>query len=162
EWKNTALIVTVGLVNGAGWALCQNWKWANAVWGAGAFNFWRCWESSGGLSIGVAYGIAYFLVNREMSGEERAALAARRSIAGPVLPGRRAGWSGAAGPGLALALGLAWSLGRRPAPDARANPEGGDDRLERLGLHLGLLTGLGLSVRNGLKGWCNIYLGNEN
>ena len=26
---------------------------------------------------------------------------------------------------------------------------------------LGLILGLGLSIRNGLKGWANIYLGNE-
>ena len=38
----------------------------------------------------------------------------------------------------------------------------GDPNLERLGLFLGLLTGLGLSLRNGLKGWYNIYVGNEN
>ena len=34
--------------------------------------------------------------------------------------------------------------------------------LERLGVYLGLLLGLGLSIRSGLKGWANIYLGNEN
>ena len=33
--------------------------------------------------------------------------------------------------------------------------------LERLGAYLGLLLGLGLSIRNGLKGWFNIYVGNE-
>jgi len=33
--------------------------------------------------------------------------------------------------------------------------------LERLGAYLGLLLGLGLSIRNGIKGWANIYLGNE-
>jgi hypothetical protein len=36
-----------------------------------------------------------------------------------------------------------------------------DPNLERLGVYLGLLLGLGLSVKNGLKGWANIYLGNE-
>lgn len=30
-----------------------------------------------------------------------------------------------------------------------------------MGAYLGLLLGLGLSIRNGLKGWANIYLGNE-
>src|SRR5262249_45787174 len=98
EWKNSVLIATVGLVNGAGWALCQNWRWANAIWGGSTFNFWRCWESSGGISIGIAYGIAYFLVNREMGGEERAALASRRSIAGPNFE-----W-------LLVYCGLAWLL----------------------------------------------------
>ncbi len=33
--------------------------------------------------------------------------------------------------------------------------------LERFGAYLGLLVGLGLSIKNGLKGWANIYLGNE-
>jgi hypothetical protein len=56
--KNIVLILTVGLVNGAGWALLQNWTWAKRVWPGAHFNFWRCWESSGGLSIGIAYGIA--------------------------------------------------------------------------------------------------------
>jgi len=60
EWKNVVLILTVGVVNGAGWALCQNWKWAPDVWPNSNFNFWRCWESSGGISIGIALGIAYF------------------------------------------------------------------------------------------------------
>ena len=79
DWKNALLILTVGVVNGAGWALCQNWKWANALWGADSFNFWRCWESSGGISIGVAYGLAWFLVNRPMPKREREAAEMRRS-----------------------------------------------------------------------------------
>jgi hypothetical protein len=37
----------------------------------------------------------------------------------------------------------------------------GDPNLERWGLWVGLLFGLGLSIRNGLKGWFNIYKGNE-
>jgi len=63
-----------------------------------------------------------------------------------------------------LLLGWAWYLANRPEFDEEARsepPAGGDPGLERFGLSLGLLTGLGLSVRNGLKGWCNIYLGNE-
>src|ERR1041384_1943714 len=72
DWKNVILILTVGIVNGLGWALCQNWQWAARVWPEGHFNFWRCWESSGGISIGIAYGLAYSLVNRRMSQEERA------------------------------------------------------------------------------------------
>jgi len=180
EWKNTVLIATVGLVNGAGWALCQNWKWANAIWGGGAFNFWRCWESSGGLSIGIAYGIAYFLVNREMDGEERAALASRRSIAGPnfewllvysglagllcyFMNSQMGGWGHLYLGGVILTGAAYFLLNRRSWTngDPPATRDGGDDTLERLGLYLGLLTGLGLSVRNGLKGWFNIYLGNE-
>ncbi|MBX7259616.1 MAG: hypothetical protein K1Y02_24880 [Candidatus Hydrogenedentes bacterium] len=115
--KNVILIVTVGTVNGLGWALLQNWKWAPGLFGGDIFNWWRCWESSGGISIGVAYGIAYFLVNRKMSESEKATLE------------------------------VSW---------ASDHP-----RLERFGAYLGLLLGLGLSLRSGLKGWANIYLGNE-
>jgi hypothetical protein len=98
EWRNVTLILTVSLVNGAGWALCQNWKWAQQVWPGASFNFWRCWESSGGLSMGVAFGLAYFLVNRPMSDTQRALVAARRSMAGPNFE-----W-------LLIYLGLAWLL----------------------------------------------------
>ena len=34
-------------------------------------------------------------------------------------------------------------------------------KLERIGLYLGLIWGLGLSIKNGLRGWANIYIGNE-
>jgi hypothetical protein len=98
DWKNVTLILTVGLVNGAGWSLCQNWSWAPHIWKDASFNFWRCWESSGGLSMGIAFGLAYFLVNRPMSDRERAVVASRRSTAGPNFE-----W-------LLIFLGLAWLL----------------------------------------------------
>jgi hypothetical protein len=115
--KNVILIATVGVVNGLGWALLQNWMWARSLWPKADFNFWRCWESSGGISIGIAYGVAYYLVNRQASEKER----------------EHDG------------LGV----------------DNEHPNLERLGVYLGLLLGLGLSVRNGLKGWANLYLGNE-
>ena len=111
DWRNVTLIGTVGLLNGVGWALLQNWKWAHKVWPNADFNFWRCWESSAGISIGLAYGVAYYLVNR------------------PV-------------PSVNL--------------HSRKNPN-----FERFAAYLGLLLGLGLSIRNGLKGSANIYLGRE-
>jgi hypothetical protein len=111
DWKNVILIVTVGVLNGIGWALCQNWKWATALWPAANFNFWRCWESSGGISIGIAYGVAYYLVNR-------------------------------------------------PNPAAFV-PATTHPNVERFAAYAGLLFGLGLSLKNGLKGWANIYLGHE-
>jgi hypothetical protein len=117
DWKNVTLILTVGGVNGLGWAALQNWSWAKTLWPGASFNFWRCWESSAGISIGIAYGVAYYLVNRPMSNAELARH-------GPHL----------------------------------GNPH---PNLERLGAYLGLWLGLGLSLRNGLKGWANIYLGNE-
>ena len=113
DWKNVTLIGSVGLLNGIGWALCQNWTWAAAVWPQGQFNYWRCWESSGGISIGIAYGIAFFLVNR-------------------------------------------------PGPQASGGPPGTDcPNLERFAAAAGVIIGLCFSLKNGLKGWANIYLGQE-
>lgn len=117
DGKNVKLILTVGLVNGLGWSLFQNWRWASGIWPHTSFNWWRCWESSGGISIGIAYGLAYYLVNRRMSTAEQALHGTARAEAQP--------------------------------------------NLERMGAYLGLLLGLGLSVKNGLKGGANIYLGNE-
>lgn len=117
DWKNVILIATVGVVNGLGWAVCQNWRWAPVLWPQTNFNWWRCWESCGGISIGAAYGLAYYLVNRRTSSEAIA-----------------------------------------PGDVAAANPH---PNLERFGTYLGLLLGLGLSIKNGLKGWANLYLGNE-
>ena len=112
DWKNVTLIGTVGLLNGIGWALLQNWTWAKTVFPGVNFNFWRCWESSGGISIGTAYGVAYWLVNRPDT--------------------------------------------RPDAPYAAHSPS-----LQRFGAYFGLLPAMGFSIKNGLKGWANIYLGNE-
>jgi hypothetical protein len=111
DWRNVTLITTVGVLNGIGWALLQNWKWAHKLWPGANFNFWRCWESSAGISIGLAYGVAYYLVNRSV-----------------------------------------------PSSELRSHPH---PNLERLAAYLGLLLGLGLSIKNGLKGWANIYVGKE-
>jgi hypothetical protein len=184
EGKNVVLILTVGLVNGSGWALLQNWTWAKRIWPGSRFNFWRCWESSGGISIGIAYGIAYALVNREISEAERSASASPRATAGPsfertlvflgltwglgLLLRRHLGGWGNLDLAVVLLFGAAYHLRNRrfvrPAFDEEDRvpaPAGGDPALERFGLYIGLLMGLGLSVRNGLKGWCNIYVGNE-
>lgn len=117
DWKNVTLISVVGVLNGFGWSLCQNWRWASGMWPGSSFNWWRCWESSGGISIGIAYGIAYYLVNRRVSEAEQ-------------------------------------TLSEVHLTSTRPN-------LERFGLYLGLVFGLGFSVKNGLKGWANIHLGNE-
>ncbi len=117
DWKNVTLILTVGLVNGTGWALLQNWKWASGLWPGVRFNFWRCWESSAGISIGLAYGLAYYFVNRPEPDTAETASSQRAKAAHP--------------------------------------------NLERFGAYLGLVVGLGLSIKNGLKGWANIHLGNE-
>jgi hypothetical protein len=253
DWKNSLLIATVGIVNGVGWALLQAWQWSSAVWGNASFNFWRCWESSGGISIGIAYGIAYFLVNRKMTDGERAVVAERRSLEGPnfewilvyfgltsfaylFLANRLHGW-GEIYFSVVIALGAVYYLARGgrgwlavpmaillvcsffsrpivaalplavadylPKTPARGQllfwerysvvamaidllvmvvgvswyalnssrferekefttPKSGDPNLERLGLSLGLLLGLGISLTQGIKGWFNIYKGDEN
>jgi len=117
DWKNVILITTVGVVNGLGWALCQNWRWAQSVWPQANFNWWRCWESCGGMSIGLAYGLAYYLVNRRTAAQQSHS---------------------------------------ESFSTFNSHPNS-----QRFGAYLGLLLGLGLSVKNGLKGWANIYLGNE-
>ncbi len=117
DWRNVLLILVVGLVNGSGWSLCQNWKWAPGVWPNFSFNWWRCWESCGGISIGIAYGLAYYLVNRPFRGQ--------------------------------------------PCTEPESGQRNSSPNVERFGAYLGLVVGLGFSLRNGLKGWANIYLGDE-
>ena len=110
DWKNVKLILVVGLINGAGWAALQNWKWAVNLWPGANFNFGRCWEASGGVSIGLGIGIAYYLVNRRMSPDEQAAENARLSGVGPA-------------PQWLLAYGLlglvGWTMFWPPAVDLR-------------------------------------------
>jgi hypothetical protein len=116
DWKNVALILIVGFVSGIGWAALQNWKWASHVWPGVLFNWWRCWETSAGITIGLAYGLAFFFCNRPLRSQEDG----------------------------------------KPLPTFNIPPNG-----ERVAMVLGLLFGLGVSVRCGIKGWANIYLGNE-
>jgi hypothetical protein len=180
DWKNVKLILTVGIVNGLGWAAWQNWQWAASVWPGASFNFWRCWESSGGISIGIAYGLAYYLVNGRMSAEEKAlqgrGLANGQlnlewlvvylgllSAMGLFFIEALHGWWGAVYFGLAGVFGVGYYLLHRLPEKGLAGPAWPteDPNLERLGAYLGLLLGLGMSIRNGLKGWFNIYKGNE-
>ena len=57
---------------------------------------------------------------------------------------------------------MAYYLVNRPMSEPELAAQGvSKPNLERLGAYLGLLLGLGLSIRNGLKGWFNIYVGNE-
>ena len=65
---------------------------------------------------------------------------------------------------IVLSLGIAWYFVKRTTFEkekATGTPIDGDPNLDRLGVYLGLLMGLGLSLRNGLKAWFNNYKGNE-
>jgi hypothetical protein len=73
DWKNVTLISTVGMLNGLGWSFLQNWKWAARAWPEAKFNFGRCWEVCGGISIGIGLGVAYYLVNRQETADRRTA-----------------------------------------------------------------------------------------
>lgn len=131
NWRNVKLILTVGIVNGIGWALLQNWKWADDFWQGTNFNWWRCWETSGGISIGLAYGLAYYLVNQPSN-----KLLWTKLYNGEPFPKDESSHSN--------------NLPHRHSPFA-----------ERLTFFLTLFWALTLSIRNGIKGWANIYLGNE-
>ena len=59
-----------------------------------------------------------------------------------------------------VAVGTVYYLVRRRVFDderQRGTPVRGDPNIERWGLYLGLLMGVGLSLRNGLKGCFGIY-----
>lgn len=183
DWKNVTLIVTVGLLNGVGWALLQNWTWASKLWPGAQFNFWRCWESSAGISIGVAYGVAYYLVNRRMTGTQPASQGAAAGEAPPSLGWVAAFivtvlliglvsfevmpiWCASVLTLVAAVFAIAYYVKARKATQEAGVPHGAawspyGPNLERWGAYTGLILGLGLSIKNGLKGWANIYLGNE-
>ena len=200
DWKNVTLITTVGLISGGGWAALQNWMWADTRW-PGAFNWWRCWESSGGIAIGVAYGVAYYLVNRPRSAGELAVPSARLAhgringewltvwlffalfpvaltaiilsnrdlqLLGPLAPLGFYLFSTANFYSIPILLiasiaGILYYLHRRgDAPEeplADAPPE--DHNLERWIVLSTVFLTLAVNLRNGLKGWANIYIGNE-
>ncbi len=200
DWRNVTLIAAVGVLNGLGWSLLQNWSWAHRFWPTAQFNFWRSWETSGGISIGIAYGIAYYLVNRRTAAEAPTSRAKGASpgpfrfgslvafiifallfaaISLEVLPPWLRGprkltghdWWRLAGYGWPLAaVAMIFAIGhyiqsllaaRRAGAEKEAAWLASSVRLERWAAYAGLILGLGLSIKNGLKGWANVYLGNE-
>jgi hypothetical protein len=66
--------------------------------------------------------------------------------------------------GIAFIAGVIWFLDHQSCEQSSVEqfrPAGTDLNLQQFALALGLITGLGLSIRNGAKGWFNIYIGNE-
>jgi hypothetical protein len=239
NWRNVTLILTTGLLNGIGWAALQTWKFSEVFWKDSQFNFWRCWESSGGISIGIALGVSWFLVNRKSVVSRTAEI---RGVTDPLewflifcgvtafgatfMQLQMAGWAsllvpilylfaacfclqrtsagvgglaerfavivlvllfslvrvfpfllpgeaqnvfiiGCAADVLISGAGVFWYFRRFRAGRCRLESSSDDDltrreaALQEFAVGFGILTGLGLSVRNGAKGWFNIYVGNE-
>ena len=178
-WKNVLLILVVGILSGVGWSVCQ-WFWMvmpNRLWPTAEPMWWRGWEASGGICIGAAYGLAYFLVNRRLSDKE-----ATRSFV-PTMPNLEwlgiflgllaafvvfvrevtRGWFG----GLIIAVIVAFAVARhlayrrtndskRFAPEQR--PTDDDPNLEWMGMWLGVLLGLGVSIKHGMDGLLRVHL----
>jgi len=120
DWKNVKLILSVGLLTGLGWAGCQNWRWASSVWPGASFNFGRCWEVSAGMCIGIGLGVAYYLANRRMSYQEKAA-----EVEQLTGTGRVSEWLLASGLLLLLGAAMFWPSARdlrQPASFPQAGP----------------------------------------
>ena len=156
--------------------------WAFRIWPDARFNFWRCWESSGGISIGIAYGVAYYLVNRRPKDDDTApentaagqeapglgwviAFIVTALLLGLITPEVMSIWCSALLTLVAAAFAIAFYVKAQEAT-RKLEPDGAwstyGPNLERWGAYTGLILGLGLSIKNGFKGWANIYLGNEN
>jgi hypothetical protein len=61
-----------------------------------------------------------------------------------------------------VGIGWYWIRHRKFEEEERlATPTDGDPNIERFGLYLGLLAGLGLSLEYGIKGWFRVYRGEE-
>ncbi len=67
DWVNVKLIVLVSGITGGLWSAFQVIQYLPALFPTGNFNWWRIWESNGGVAIGIAYGIAYYYCNRSFA-----------------------------------------------------------------------------------------------
>ncbi len=70
DWMNVKLIVLVSGIAGGLWSAFQVIQYLGALFPTDGFNWWRIWESNGGVGIGIAYGIAYYFCNRELAPED--------------------------------------------------------------------------------------------
>ena len=68
DWHNVKFITVVSIITGILWMIFM-YTWQVAVPNAlpdVSFNWWRCWETSGGIGIGVALGIGFYIYNKKL------------------------------------------------------------------------------------------------
>ncbi|MBN2154169.1 MAG: hypothetical protein JW839_22130 [Candidatus Lokiarchaeota archaeon] len=64
HWQNVKLIGIVALITGVGWLVAKTWMFADEAFPGLGWNWWRCWEASAGLAIGLGYAVAFVACNR--------------------------------------------------------------------------------------------------
>lgn len=64
DWRSVKLILIVGIVTGVLWCFNQFWQFMDDWFPGVSINWWRCWESSAGFSIGLAFAIAFSITNK--------------------------------------------------------------------------------------------------
>ncbi len=74
DWLNVKIILIPALVTGITWMglivlwelIVPPWAYANDI----HFNWWRCWESTGGAAIGFGFGLAFIVCNQELTPDD--------------------------------------------------------------------------------------------
>ncbi len=72
HWQNVKLVGIVALITGFGWLVAKTWMFADEAFPGVAWNWWRCWEASGGLAIGLGYAVAFVVCNKPLPGKAQA------------------------------------------------------------------------------------------
>ncbi|MEX2716050.1 MAG: hypothetical protein Q6370_007085 [Candidatus Sigynarchaeota archaeon] len=67
HWQNVKLIGIVALITGFGWLVAKTWMFADEAFPTVSWNWWRCWEASGGFAIGLGHAIAFITCNKPRS-----------------------------------------------------------------------------------------------
>ncbi len=64
NWQNVKLVIIVALITGFGWLVAKSWMFADEAFPGVSWNWWRCWEASGGFAIGLGYAVAFLACNK--------------------------------------------------------------------------------------------------